>query len=381
MNCTKGGFMNKFSYFIKKSFSLTNEKHKILEYELQNTQNSSSTKKNNKSTDKTYLSTNLQENKTLLETLYHTKKSTDIIIREFNILIHNIEYKSFLIFIDGMVDSNLINDFVLLPLMFRNPTNSFNGTQKEVVAEKFINNEKKKEFRDKPVDDINVKDYIFNNLIPQNSVQKADNFSKVFSAVNTGDCVLFIDTLDIAFDIDVKGFKQRSIDTPSNEIVVRGSQESFVENLRTNTSILRRLINNENLVLESIKVGKFTHTNIAIGYINGIVNKKLVEEVQYRINNLDIEYLTSSGQLEQLIQDDPNSIFPQILATERPDKTVNFLLDGRVCILVNGSPYALVLPGVFVDFLSSPEDLNLKYQFANLGKLIRLFSLDRKSVV
>ena len=190
-----------------------------------------------------------------------------------------------------------------------------------------------------------------------------------------GNCVLFIDSLNSAFDLDIKGFKQRSIDTPSNEVVIRGSQESFVENLRTNTSIIRRLVNNENLIMESTSVGKLSKTNVSIGYINGIANKNLVAEIRYRINNLDIDYLTSSGQLEQFIQDNPKSIFPQIIATERPDRVANYLLEGRVCIIVNGSPYALVAPGVFVDFLSSPEDLNLKFQFANLEKIVRLLSI------
>lgn len=112
-----------------------------------------------------------------------------------------------------------------------------------------------------------------------------------------------------------------------------------------------------------------------MAYIYGITNQKLIEEVKRRINGLDIDYLTSSGQLEQLIQDNPNSLFPQTIATERPDKTVNFLLDGRVCIIVNGSPYALVVPGVFLDFLASPEDLNIKYQFANLSKIVRLIAV------
>ena len=259
-----------------------------------------------------------------------------------------------------MADSCLINNFILTPLMIRNKANSF-------------------DFNLEQYNDINktedLLNYVYNCLIPQNAINKVQCFADVFSSVNMGNCVLFIDSLDTAFDLDVKGFKQREITNPSNEIVVRGSQESFVENLRTNTTIIRRLINSENLILENLTIGKLTKTQVVVGYISGITNPKLVSEVKKRINNLNIDYLTSSGQLEQLIQDSPNNIFPQTIATERPDKTVNYLLDGRVCLIVNGNPYALILPGVFIDFLSSPEDLNLKFQFANLGKIIRLLAM------
>lgn len=304
---------------------------------------------------------------------YNALISTDVIIREFSLLAQNIKYDAFIIYIDGMVDSTAINDFLLKPLMLRNKSNIFDEKQKKLEKVETIDKVKIKQIKNennKP-----LKDFIFNNLIPQNSVKKVTTFSDVYTAINMGDCVLFIDSLDTAFDVDVKGFKQRSIDTPNNEVVIRGSQEAFVENIRTNTSILRRLINNENLVFETTKVGKITKTQVAIGYLKNLANTDLVSEVSYRVNSLDIDYLVSSGQLEQLIQDSPSSIFPQIIATERPDKVTNFLLEGRVVILVNGSPYALVAPGIFSDFLTSPEDLNLKFQFSNLEKVIRFLAI------
>ena len=218
----------------------------------------------------------------------------------------------------------------------------------------------------------NLEDYIYNSLVPQNSIQKVNNFEDAFSAVNMGDCALFIDTLPIAFDIDVKGFESRSISEPKNEVVVRGSQESFVEKLRTNTSMIRRLISNENLIIENSTVGKVSKTKVAICYIKNIANNDLVAEVKYRINNLNIDNIISSGQLEQLIQDNSLLTFPQIIATERPDKAANHILEGRVVVIVDGTPYCLIMPGIFIDFLSSPEDVNLKFQYANLLKIIRI---------
>ena len=140
----------------------------------------------------------------------------------------------------------------------------------------------------------NLEDYIFNKLVPQNSIKKASEFSDVITSINMGDCALFIDTLKVAFTIDVKGFESRGVDTPKNEVVVRGSQEAFVEKLRTNTSILRRIINSSELIIEQSSAGKISKTNIAICYMKNIANPNLVAEVKYRLNNIDIDYVISS---------------------------------------------------------------------------------------
>lgn len=317
--------------------------------------------------------TEIDKNLDFLKYKYNALICNDVIIREFSLLAQNIEYKAFVMYIDGMVDSPVINEFILSPLMMRNRANIFDDKQKKFVSEKKIDNVTLKNF--KKSKEKNLVDFIYNSLIPQNSVDKVTDFSDVYSAINMGNCMLFVDSLNTAFNLDVKGFKQRSIDSPSNEVVVRGSQEAFVENIRTNTSMIRRLVNNENLVMETLTVGQITKTQVSIGYIKSLANEDLVAEVRYRINNLSVDYLISSGQLEQLIQDSPESLFPQMVATERPDKVSNFLLEGRVVIVVNGSPYVLVAPGVFVDFITSPEDLNLKYQFSNLEKIIRLLAI------
>lgn len=186
-----------------------------------------------------------------------------------------------------------------------------------------------------------------------------------------GNCVLFVDTLEEAFDIEVKGFKQRSVDTPDNEIVIKGPHEAFVENIRTNTSLIRRIINNENLIIENIEVGKITKTKCAVCYMKNITNSDLVNEVKYRLNNLDIDSLLSAGELEQLIIDSNVLGIPQVLSTERPDKVSKYLLKGRVVVIVNGTPYGIIMPSILIDFLSSPEDSNLKPSFANFLRGLR----------
>lgn len=312
----------------------------------------------------------LDVNLEYMKTKFNSLINSDISIREFTLLAQNKEYKAFLFYIDGMVDTKLINDFILKPLMLRNKANTHTPDKKVKVTSAIANNISVRRMKK-----FNLEDYIFNSLVPQNTIKKVSEFEKIISDINMGNCALFVDTLSVAFSLEVKGFKARSIPEPNNEIIIRGSQEAFVEVIRTNTSLIRRFVNNENLIIENASVGKVTNTPVAICYMKEIANDALVAEVKYRIQNLKIDSLTSSGQLEQLIQDNDKVIFPQILSTERPDRASRYILAGRVVVIVNGSPYALVMPATFMDFLSSQEDTNIRYQYANLLKIIRGIAL------
>lgn len=301
---------------------------------------------------------------------YNAMISSDVVIREFNLTARNRQYRAFLLFIDGLVDTDLINNYVLKPLMMKNQANSFEGSQNHIISEAVTNN-----ITVRKVKKFDIVNYISNCLLPQNSIEKQSEFRDIFAGVNAGNCALFIDTLSIAFDIDVKGFKQRNIDTPNNEIIIKGPQEAFVENIRTNTSLIRRIVNNENLVVENIQIGDVSKTSCAVCYLSDVANSDLVAEVKYRMNNLEIDSLLSSGQLEQLIEETNKYSIPQILSTERPDKATKYLFEGRVVVLVNGNPYCLVMPATLIDFVSSPEDTNLKFQFANFLKFLRLIAI------
>ena len=313
------------------------------------------------------ITNDISQNLKYIESKYNTEINSDIMLRKFSLTAKNKTFKAFLLYIDGMVNSDLINRFILNPLMLRNDRNTFDGNLKqETNSPQPIENISIKKF--------NLESYIYSNLMPQNSLEKVTNFKDTFSGVNSGNCILFVDTINVAFDIDVKGFKQRSVEAPNNEVIIKGPQEAFVENLRTNTSLLRRIINNENLIIENMVIGDISKTKLAICYMNNIANPKLVNEVKYRLNNLELDSIFSSGQLEQLIEDNDYYGIPSLISTERPDKSATFLMQGRVIILMNGTPYATIAPAVLIDFLSSPEDSNLKVIFANFLKLIRLFA-------
>lgn len=299
---------------------------------------------------------------------FNTLINSDIKIREFDLTARNKVYKAFILYIDGMSDSKSINRFILHPLMLKSRANT-NNSSEEVVSSAVANN-----ITVKKVKKFNLVDYIYSCLIPHNDVKKLKNFEDVITDVNSGDCALFIDTIDTCFLCDVKGFEKRNINPPINEIVIRGSQEAFVEAIRTNTSMIRRLVNNENLVIENTSVGAISKTDCAICYIKDVANDDLVSEVKYRINNLDIDYIVSSGQLENLLKQNSKSSLPESLTTERPDRAANSLLDGKVVIIINGTPFVLIVPCTFFDLLESVEDHNINYKFANLLKTIRLLA-------
>ena len=318
---------------------------------------------------KTKIFPSLTVNIDYLKSKFNLLINSDIIFRNFVLNARGKQYQALLIFIDGMINTEIMNEFILEPLMMRNKNNLFEGSQNKVISEAVANN-----ITVRKVKKFNLPNYISSCLVPQNAIKQVSTFEEIISGINSGNCALFIDTLDLAFDIEVKGFKQRGIEKPSNEIVIKGPHESFVENIRTNTSLIRRFVNNENLIIENVNVGNITKTKCGVCYISGLANEDLIAEVKFRMHNLDVDALLSAGQLEQLITDSSNINSPQLISTERPDKTASYLLDGRVIILVNGSPYAIITPGILSDFLSSPDDKNQKALFSNFTKFIRLLA-------
>lgn len=311
----------------------------------------------------------LSVNMDYMKTKYNLLINSDVILREFTLNARGKQYNAFLVYIDGMVDSEIMDKFILEPLMLRNKNNLYDGTQNKIISEAVANN-----ITVRKVKKFDLSNYLMGCLMPQNAVKEVTDFDQAASGINAGNCALFVDTLAVAFDIEVKGFKQRSVDSPNNEIVIKGPHEAFVENIRTNTSLIRRIVNNENLIIENLEVGKITKTKCAVCYMKNITNSDLVNEVKYRLNNLEIDSLLSAGELEQLLVESNALGIPEMLSTERPDKVSKYLLKGRVVVLVNGTPYGIIVPAILIDFLASPEDSNLKVNFANFLRGLRFLA-------
>ena len=185
-------------------------------YEDKNHSNNASTDTSN---EKIYESINV--NLEFLKVKYNTLINSDIIIREFKLMARNKEYSAFLVYIDGMIDSKMINDFILKPLMLRNKSNTFEESSNSISVAVAGNISVKR------IKKFNLSDYIYNCLIPQNSIRIQNEFTEVISDINSGNCGLFIDTLNVAFSVEVKGFKARAVSEPNNEIVVHRFAGSF----------------------------------------------------------------------------------------------------------------------------------------------------------
>ena len=308
-------------------------------------------------------------NKEYMQTRYNTLINSDVVLREFTLNARGKQYHAFIVYIDGMIDTKIMDDFVLKPLMLRNKNNLFEGPQNKVICEAVTNN-----ITVRKVKKFDLSAYLMNCLMPQNSIKQVNTFEEVSNGINSGNCALFVDTISTAFDIEIKGFKQRSVDKPNNEIIIKGPHEAFVENIRTNTSLIRRIVNNENLIIENVEVGKITKTKCAVCYMKNITNEDLVNEVKYRLNNLEVDSLLSAGELEQLIVDSNLLGIPEVLSTERPDKATKYLLKGRDVVIVNGTPYGIIMPAVLLDFLTSSEDSNLKVNFGNFLRVLRVIA-------
>ena len=207
------------------------------------------------------ISKNLASNIEFLKTKYNLIINSDINTKNFTINISGKNYSALLVYIDGLVDSESINMSVLSPLLLRN---SITMTLNQHIS----------------VKNINLENFLYNCLIPQNNIKKIKSFNDLISKLNMGFCILIVDTLEIAFGIETKKIPGRSIESAKNEAVIHGPQEAFVENIRENTALLRKRINNENLIIESLSVGKITKTQVAVCYMKNITNDDLVSEVK-----------------------------------------------------------------------------------------------------
>ena len=359
--------MNKIFSSIINSFKFQPEDKYVFNLPSSNTQNNSNQIKPLENLNEN-ISSSVSDNLKYIKIKFNSLINSDIKIREFDLTARNKVYKAFILYIDGMSDSKSINRFILHPLMLKSKANT-NTSPNEVVSTTVGNT-----IRVKKLKEFDLANYIYSCLVPHNDLKKIKNFEDIISSVNTGNCALFIDTINTCFVCDVKGYEKRSINTPRNEVVIRGSQEAFVENIRTNTSMLRRLVNNENLIIENRNVGTISKTNCAICYLKDVANDDLIAEVKYRISNLDIDYIIASGQLEDLLKQNSKSSIPELLTTERPDRAASSILDGKVVIIVNGTPITLIAPCTFFDLLESFEDHNINYRFANLIKFVRLMA-------
>ncbi len=176
---------------------------------------------------------------------------------------------------------------------------------------------------------------------------------------------------DDAYLFDVRKTEKRSVEQPSEESAVKASKDCFVEELRINTSLLRKKIASENLRIEQLVIGKQTNTAVTVVYMKNIANKELIEGVKEKLKNIKNDGIITPGTVEQYLRSNVYSFFPQAVITERPDKVARNLLNGRCAVLVDGLPIGYILPATISQFMSTPEDYSGNFIFASVVRLLR----------
>ncbi|MDU4695095.1 MULTISPECIES: spore germination protein [Paenibacillus] len=205
--------------------------------------------------------------------------------------------------------------------------------------------------------------------------QATTDWPTVINGVLTANVAIFMEGMEEVLLFSVKGGSRRSVQEPQTEAVIRGPREGFTESLRINTALVRFKIKTEKLKLIDMVIGKMTKTDVAMAYIDGVAEEKLINDVKDRLESIDIDGILESGYIEEWIEDNPSSPFPQMQYSERPDSVAAQLLEGRIAIFVDGTPFVLIAPVTLWQLLQASEDYYERFFISNMIRWIRIFFL------
>ncbi|RSL32343.1 spore germination protein [Salibacterium salarium] len=275
-----------------------------------------------------------------------TGNSSDVVIRELTIDSDS-KLKGAVIFVEGIVDSNAIDEFLIHSLM-SDPIPSKDQNENNALG------------------------IISDKVVSLGEVKQVYEWKELLESLMSGETIILVDGQNEGLSASAKGGEKRSIQEPPTEISIRGSREGYTESLRTNTSLVRRRIKNPDLRVKSLNLGKMTRTSVEVMYIEGIANDKIVKEVFQRLEKIDIDSILESGYIEELIEDQTATPFPTVFHTERPDVTAGNLLEGRIAIFVDGTPFVLIVPAVFIQYFQSVDDYYSRADIASALRLLRI---------
>lgn len=279
------------------------------------------------------VSSKLSENNSILLEVF--RNSTDIIFAQIE-SIYGINM--LLVYVDGLINKDQVNRDVVMP---------------------FVSHAK----------DSEIKKILF-----VSEISEQNSLSKAVDEVLAGNAVMFLDGANSAYILNTKGWDKRTIEPPDSETVIRGPKEGFIESIRINTALLRRKIQNPNLVIEKALVGKQTKTKIEIAYIDGIVNQDVLNIVKERISEIDTDSVLDSGYIEQFIDESNYSLFATLGNSQKPDVVAGKILEGRVAIFVDGSPHVLTAPYLFIENFQTSEDYYWRPILASFLRVLRFLA-------
>ncbi|HLR51724.1 MAG TPA: spore germination protein [Candidatus Avamphibacillus sp.] len=273
---------------------------------------------------------------------------TDLVVRQFPI--GGSEHRCAIAYIDGLVNEDLVQSHMMKNV--------------QLIANS-------KQLPDETTDLFEV---IYDKIISAVNTEKGYTLDDLSLALLSGDTLFYLDGIDQVLISDTKFWESRSIEEPVSETLIRGPRDGFVENIQTNMVHLRRHIRDPNLRFKQHYVGRRSKKLLVAAYVDGIINPAIVKEVNRRLETIDMDDAPESGYIEQWIEDSFLSPFPQTLVTERPDKVSTALMDGKLAIFLDGTPFVLIVPATLGNTLQSPEDYYERWTIGTLLRALRYLS-------
>lgn len=288
----------------------------------------------------------LEENIRILETILNMPENEDVILRRFRAGALSV----CIVYIEGMADEEKIGELVIHALK----------SNWEIETE---NSE---------ADPLNsLTEFLLE--LPQS--KRVDVFTEAVQSMLSGMTCLLVDGAEEALILETRSYPHRSVEKPTNESVVNGPHEAFNEHMRTNVSLIRRYVQSPELISEKISVGVGIPTQIMLVYLKGVASESTLAEVRKRLKCIQSSTVMGAGDVQQLIEDRPFAILPQILQTERPDRAASCIEDGQIALLVENSPYALIVPVTIFHLIHASDDSFLRWQYGSALRIIRMLGL------
>jgi len=288
--------------------------------------------KNNK------IPSSLNDTTAYIKELYHLPINKDVMIRD--LFLGGSTKKAFLLFINTISDTKIIEDSLLQPLL----------QNKDPLK--------------------NIED-----IVCVSSIEEICTIGEAVQETNKGNTILFIEGSTSAYSFSTAKFLGRNIDKAEDEVTLKGPKEAFTETVMTNVNLVRKKIKDENLIFEAATVSERANNTLFITYIKDLTNEETLQKVRDKLNQLNPATLQNLSILEEYMDENPHSIFPTILYTERPDRAAGYLNDGHIVILMENSPASLILPVTFWSFIHSPDDQYLRLVFGNFVRFLRAIAI------
>ena len=308
------------------------DKQKIIDEKVENL---------NRELENCLISSSLDRN---VDTIIKLFEDVEILRLKYITNNHDSRLNYCIVYCDGVVDNAIINDSIIKPLMLSSV----------------------------PVAGKSSVDTVMQKIVQINDSEKADKLSDIVESISYGDTVLFIDGAADAVVFNTKGFKTRAITEPDSEKNLNGPREGFTESLMTNLSLIRRKVLTPELKMKFRTLGRRTRTRVCICYMDGLVNKEVLAELNRRLDKIDIDAVLDTNYITELIRDARMSPFRTTGYTERPDVVIGKLLEGRIAILLDGTPFVLTVPYLFIENFQSSEDYYLSFFYTSLSRSLRI---------